>query len=141
MTVQTETMPEKKSMAKKKLPLLIRILLIVLGSLSLALGIIGILLPVLPTTPFLIVSAALFIRSSDRLYNWLFANKVTGPRLRKIREQKGLTLGSKIFFLAVAWVALIAAAIFVADSLVMRIVFPGIALIKTILFFTVIKTV
>jgi uncharacterized membrane protein YbaN (DUF454 family) len=60
----------------KKLSLPVRILLMITGVFSLAIGIIGIAIPVLPTTPFLILSAAAFLRSNNRLYAWLFTNKI-----------------------------------------------------------------
>ncbi|MDR2840025.1 MAG: YbaN family protein, partial [Paludibacter sp.] len=55
-----------------------KLLFIILGLISLALGIIGIFLPLLPTTPFLLLSAALFARGSQRLYNWLINHRVLG---------------------------------------------------------------
>lgn len=74
-----------------------------LGMMSLVLGLAGILLPVLPTTPFLLLSAALFIRSSDRLYQWLTENPVLGSRIRRFREQGGMLLKEKIYAILLMW--------------------------------------
>lgn len=63
-------------------------LYIALGTLSLALGILGIFLPLLPTTPFLLLTAALYFKSSPRLYNWLLNQKHLGPYIRNFRENK-----------------------------------------------------
>ena len=67
-------------------------LYIALGTLSLALGILGIFLPLLPTTPFLLLTAALYFKSSPRLYNWLLNHKHLGPYIRNFRENKAIHL-------------------------------------------------
>ena len=76
-------------------------ILITVGALSLALGIVGIFLPVLPTTPFLLLSAYCFSKSSEKFYNWLITNKIFGKYIRDYREQKGITLYNKIVVLIV----------------------------------------
>ena len=76
---------------------------IIIGSLSLILGITGIFLPVLPTTPFLLLSAALFARSSDRLYLWLINHKIFGEYIRNFREDKAITLQVKIISISTLW--------------------------------------
>ncbi|MDR3148323.1 MAG: YbaN family protein [Treponema sp.] len=70
-------------------------LLVVFGFLFLALGIIGIVLPVLPTTPFLLLASFCFLKGSRRLHRWLMGNKHFGPRIRRIAES-GLTAREKI---------------------------------------------
>ena len=65
-------------------------LYIALGTLSLALGILGIFLPLLPTTPFLLLTAALYFKSSPRLYNWLLNQKHLGPYIRNFRENNAI---------------------------------------------------
>ena len=67
-----------------------------IGFLSLILGVIGIFLPVLPTTPFLLLSAALFFRSSPRAYDWLLTHKYLGPYIRSFREDRMIPLRAKI---------------------------------------------
>ena len=62
-----------------------KILLAALGLLSLGLGILGIFLPVLPTTPLLLLAAALFLRSSRPLYDWLLNHPRLGPYIRSTR--------------------------------------------------------
>ena len=82
---------------KKSKYLIIRILLIVLGSIFVAIGAIGVLVPGLPTTPFMILAAACYIRSSNKLYNWLIKNKLFVKHIKNIREGKGIPIRVKIF--------------------------------------------
>ncbi len=80
-----------------------KVALVTVGILTLSLGIVGVFLPVLPTTPFLLLSAACFVRSSDRLYNWLIHHKWFGAYIRNYREHRAVTLKSKILTLVMLW--------------------------------------
>ena len=104
-----------------------RILYIIWGSLSLALGILGIFLPVLPTTPFLILSAAMYVRCSQRLYDWLMAHKHLGPYIKNFREHKALPLRVKVVSVSMVWATLLYCAFFVAKVWWMSAVFIAIA--------------
>ena len=73
-----------------------RTLYIIGGSISLGLAILGIIVPGLPTTPFALLSAYLYAKSSEKLYNWLLNNKVLGPRVKDYHRKKGVTRKSKI---------------------------------------------
>lgn len=81
-------------------------LLVTAGVLCLVLGVIGIAVPLLPTTPFLLLAAACFLRSSDRLYRWLLGNRVFGGYLQRYRNGQGLPLASKIATLVLLWATL-----------------------------------
>ena len=98
-----------------------------LGSLSLSLGILGIFLPVLPTTPFLLLAAALYVRSSERLYNWLMQHRHLGPYIKNFRENKAIPLRVKIVSVGLVWVTLLYCAVFVAKEWWMSLVFVIIA--------------
>lgn len=76
---------------------------IVAGSVCLGAGVIGIFVPLLPTTPFLLLAAALYMRSSPRLYAWLLANRYLGTYIRNYRERKALPRRVKVFTLALMW--------------------------------------
>lgn len=84
-----------------------KIMLIVLGSIALVLGIIGIFLPLLPTTPFLLLAAALYFRSSPRLYDWLLSQKRLGPYIRNFREHKAIPLRAKTISVSMVWLTLL----------------------------------
>ena len=74
---------------------LAKLMWVSLGSLFVGLGAIGVIVPGLPTTPFLILAAACYIRSSQRLYDWLISNKRFGPYLKDYREGKGIPRKAK----------------------------------------------
>lgn len=74
----------------------LRVILIVLGTISFVLGIVGIVVPVLPTTPFLLLSAACYARASVRFYNWLMNNRIFGQYIRDYRIHKSIPLRAKI---------------------------------------------
>ncbi len=80
-----------------------KIALVTAGALCVGLAVVGIFVPVLPTTPFLLLAAACFIRSSDRLYNWLIHHKWFGNYIRYYREYRAVTLKSKIIALVMLW--------------------------------------
>ena len=84
-----------------------KIIFIISGSIALALGIMGIFMPLLPTTPFLLLAAALFFRSSPRLYEWLLNQKRLGPYIRNFREYKAIPLRAKIISVSMVWLTLL----------------------------------
>ncbi|MDR0510079.1 MAG: YbaN family protein [Rikenellaceae bacterium] len=91
-------------------------LLIVLGIVSLCLGILGVFLPVLPTTPFLLLSATLFMRSSKRLYHWLLNHKVFGQYIRSFMENRSIPLKVKVISIAVMWASMFSTVFFVING-------------------------
>lgn len=84
----------------------VRYLLLALGWLSVALGLIGIFLPVLPTTPFLLLAAACFVRSSRRFYAWLVNHPQLGPWIRDYLEGQGIPLKGKVYALSLMWASI-----------------------------------
>ena len=102
-------------------------LLIVAGTVSTAIGIIGIVLPVLPTTPFLLLAAACYLRSSERFYRWLITNRLFGTYIRNYIEGRGMPLMTKIITLLVLWVAIGISAAIGTQSFILRIVLAVVA--------------
>jgi uncharacterized membrane protein YbaN (DUF454 family) len=113
-----------------------RHLFIALGSILVALGAIGIVLPVIPTTPFILLASACFARSSKKFYTWLHKS----PRFKNFFDKKGLTMRGKVKILALAWLVLVLGAVFTPIDWV-RILLVSIGAIKTVVFLFLIKTV
>jgi len=115
------------SVAPEKLPVWVRAILALIGLVSVSLGILGAFLPLLPTTPFLLLGAACFVRSSDRLYSWLMNHKVLGPYIRNYREHRAITRRTLIVALTLLWVSIGYSVLLVADLWWVRILLVGIA--------------
>lgn len=104
-----------------------RYFLAFIGSISLALGIIGIFVPMLPTTPFLLLSAALYFRSSPKLYDWLMSHPHLGPYIRNFRENKAIPLRVKIISVTLVWCTLLYCALGIATELWLKVFFVALA--------------
>ena len=76
------------------------------GTICLGIGIIGIFLPLLPTTPFLLLAAFLYSRGSERFRAWLLGNRWLGAYLRRYREHRSMTQRHKAFTLALLWIGI-----------------------------------
>jgi uncharacterized protein len=95
-----------------------RALLVTLGLISVGVGTIGIFVPLLPTTVFLLFAAACFIRSSDRLYRWLTTNRVFGSYIRDYREHRAMPVGAKWCAISVLWLSIGVSAVLVKLAVV-----------------------
>ena len=102
-------------------------LLVACGCTAVVLGVAGIFLPLLPTTPFLLLAAACFVRSSDRLYRWLLAHRWLGPYIRNYREHRAITRTSKIVMLVLLWLTISLSAFLVIQHLWIRVLLMAIA--------------
>ncbi len=84
-----------------------KIIFTILGCLSLLLGVIGIAIPLLPTTPFLLLAAALFVKSSPLLYAWLLDNRLLGRYIRNYRERRVIPLRAKLTSITLLWASIL----------------------------------
>lgn len=105
-----------------------RNILIIAGFICVGLGILGMFLPVLPTTPFLLLAAAAFAKSSDKAYHWLMTNKWFGSYISNYREGKGIPLHVKITSITFLWLTILTSAIFFIDNLYIKILLIVIAI-------------
>ncbi len=109
-----------------------RYILTLLGLISLGLGILGIFLPVLPTTPLLLLAAALFLRSNRGLYDWLLNHPSLGPYINNFLVYKAIPLKIKVISVSMVWLTLLNCAIFVAEHWLFRLFFIVLAAAITI---------
>ena len=98
-----------------------RTLYLVLGSVAVFLGSIGIVIPVLPTTPFLLLAAYCYLRSSQRLYQWLVQHRILGKYIYHYLEHKAVPLATKIGAILILWTSL-GFSMFLLDRWIIRIV-------------------
>jgi len=91
---------------------MLKLLLILAGTVALVLGLIGIVVPGLPTTPFLLLAALLYARSSEKLYRLLLRNKYIGPRIEGFHKTGKMTLKSKAWSIALMWTMILASCFF-----------------------------
>ncbi len=106
---------------------LIRTLLLVSGTLCVVLGVLGMFLPVLPTTPFLLLAAICYARSSKLFYNWLMTNRWCGAYIRNYREGRGIPLKQKVLTILLLWLTIGYAAWFVISLWWVKLILLGIA--------------
>jgi uncharacterized membrane protein YbaN (DUF454 family) len=82
-------------------------ILVAAGSLCLVLAVLGVFLPLLPTTPFLLLASACYVRSSERLHGWLMGNRMLGPYIRNFRERRGVPLRARVTTVMLLWLPLL----------------------------------
>lgn len=111
-------------------------LLVIGGTLSLALGVIGVFVPLLPTTPFLLLAAFCYARSSERLYHQLMTSRWLGVYIRDYREGRGIPRRQKVITLTVMWLTMGHAILFVVPAWWVDLLLLGIAFAVTVFLLT-----
>ena len=124
-------------MRNKKQNKIVKWILIASGTIFLVIGIIGIFLPILPTTPFLLLAAACYARSSEKFYIWLIKNKVFGSYIKNYREEKGIPLKVKIIAIIFLWITIMVSTLLFIDVFWIRILLILIAVGVTIHILTI----
>jgi uncharacterized membrane protein YbaN (DUF454 family) len=102
-------------------------LLVAAGCFFVGLGVVGIVVPLLPTTPLLLLAAACFARSSERFYRWLLGNRWFGAYVKNYREGRRIPARVKIFSVALLWVVILLSACFAVSNVVVRVVLIAVA--------------
>ncbi len=128
----TYTLRKDKGGIEIKKGRIIRVLYIIGGTISLALAIFGIVIPGLPTTPFALLSAFLYAKSSERLYNRLLNNKILGPRIKNYHKRKGVTRKGKVGVIIFMSLMVLFSSFIVINNMTLRIVILSLGLIGAI---------
>ena len=91
-----------------------------LGLLFVAVGFIGIFVPLLPTTIFLIIASYFFMKGSPELNDWMLKNKYLGPYIRNFKEKRGMTIRSKVSAISILWITILISALIFTENLIIR---------------------
>ncbi len=135
---ETHSQLDSKRVAENQKPTnrpsrITKLILILVGHVSIVLGVVGIVLPLLPTTPFLLLAAACYMRGSVTWYNWLINQRHLGPYIVDYREGRGISLRLKLGLIAFVWITISISAILLIDILLLKIALFSIAAIVSVL--------
>ena len=122
----------QKESRKRIILKILKPIYIILGSISLALGTLGIFLPLLPTTPFYLLTAWLYMRGSKKMYDKVMSNKYFGTIVRDFQEDKSISLRTKIIVVSMIWGSILFSAFWVVSVWWLRILLLAIATGTTI---------
>lgn len=111
---------------------IVRFGLVVAGNIFVGLGILGIFLPLLPATPFFLLAAACFAKSSPKFYDWLINNRWFGSYLKNYRDNKGIPKKVKIVSILILWIVILGTILFAVEAILIKIILLIIALGVTI---------
>lgn len=113
-----------------------KIVLWIIGIITLALGFIGIFIPVFPTTPFLLVALACFVNSSSKMHRFILENKYLGPYVKDYTSGNGIPMKAKWRAVSLIWITIGFSALFVLDKWSLRILILSTATLVSIYIFT-----
>jgi len=120
---------------------LLKPILIILGTLSLFAGIAGIFIPGLPTTPFLLLTAGLYIRSSQSLYERLISHRFIGSYISSYRTSRGMTMKTKLYAVTLMSLMIAGSCTFLIDPLESRLIVVSLGIIGAIVMILFVPTV
>lgn len=113
-------------------PKVARAMLLTAGLACTALGVVGIFLPLLPTTPLLLLAAACFARSSSRIHAWLIGHRHLGPFISGYLDGRGIPLRAKVMAISLVWLTITPTVLFIVPLLPVQILLIAIALAITV---------
>lgn len=110
----------------------LKLLYVILGSLSLIVGVTGVFVPGLPTTPFLLITAWLFLKGSGSLHKMLLKNRLIGSYINEYHSRKGMTVKQKVSSIGVMWFMIIFSVLFFISSPVTKIIVLAVGITGTV---------
>lgn len=119
---------------------MIRHLLIVAGTLSLGAGIAGIFVPGLPATPFFLLTAGLYARSSETLYRRLLSNRFVGHYITSYSENPGLSVRAKVLTISLMWAMILFSVVFCLQSFIAKMIVALLGVAGTVVMGVVVPT-
>lgn len=125
-------MNENSRQKSAEYPAFYSYLYLISGFILVVIGVIGIFLPILPTTIFLILASACFVKSSPRANEWLRNHKILGIYIKNYQDKTGLTVKAKVFNIAFLWIMILSSAYFFTEELYIKLLLIAIAIGVTI---------
>jgi len=120
---------------------MLKAILIILGTISLTLGLVGIFVPGLPTTPFLLLTSVLYLKSSSRLYSKVISNKWVGSYIRQYQNNKGMLLKQKIYAISLMAIMIALSCILFLKAMPIKLMVIAIGIIGVIVMAFIVPTV
>lgn len=114
-----------------KMPTMKRTLYLCAGTFCFVLGIIGIIVPVLPTTPLLLLATYCYSKSSEKMYAWLLNNRFFGAYIKQYRNGQGIPLKAKITAITLLWLTLPLSILFIIPIIIVKLLLTGLLLYVT----------
>ena len=111
---------------------MMRSIYIIVGTIALVIGAIGLFLPVIPTTPLVILAAACYYRGSNRLHNWILSSRWFGETVKNYQEGRGLTRDTKVRAISMMWAMILISAWFFVSNLFVRVAIICVAIGVTV---------
>lgn len=105
-----------------------RLVLVIAGNIFVGLGILGIFLPLLPATPFFLLAATCFAKSSPKFYHWLMNNRWFGSYLKNYRDKKCIPKKIKIVSISILWIVILSTIVFAVETIFFKIILIIIAI-------------
>lgn len=119
---------------------LFKTILILLGTISLFLGVAGIFIPGLPTTPFILLTAGLYLRGSDRLYKKLVSNRHLGSYIIAYHSNRGMSARIKLFSIGLMWIMIALSTHLFIDQLSIKLIVTGCGIAGTVVMGFIVPT-
>lgn len=117
-----------------------KVILVIFGTISLGIGLIGIIVPGLPTTPFLLLTAGLYVRSSEKWYQKLISIPFLGSYILNLRAKRGMTVKVKLFAIGIMWLMILLSSLYFIEAVEYKLLVTTIGIIGTLVMGFIVPT-